>query len=191
MADPLTQSVSWSVIDGVGLLLGPIRKTISKSGLSVAFQSGRVGAIGLDFYSDLKRETYEYYVPWTFVVKIVNPNSYAIALESVAADWWAPKGSFFASTSKYNTGLIKPIHPVASLPADGDECLPRLIPAGATELLEVNCMLDLYRTKFWFLKERKNTYTKSDYDNGAHEPPRLEFEVRIKTNRGTTKLKSS
>jgi hypothetical protein len=188
MADPLTQSVSWSVIDGIGLLLGPLRKAISKSGLSVAFQSGRVGAIGLDFYSQLKQESYEYYVPWTFAIKLVNPNSYAIALESVSADWWTPKGRFFATTSKYNTGLIRPIYPKATLPEDGDESLPRLIPAGATELLEVSCMLELYQTKFWFLKQRKTTYTKAEY--GA-EPPDLRFEVRVRTNRGVTKLKSS
>jgi hypothetical protein len=189
MVDPISQSVSWSVIDGIGLFFGPFKKFIAKSGLSVAFQSGRVGAVGLDFYSGLKQERYDHYVEWQFVLKIVNPGPHGIALEKICAKWIANDIGFYAATSKYNTGFIRPIHPGPTLPEYGDESLPRYIAPGATELLEITCLLDLYHRKGRFLPKKQSPYTVKNY--GKEPPVDFKFVVTAKTNKGTTKLKSS
>jgi|GEM_PF-6133524 len=189
MADPLTQSVSWSVIDGISLFVRPLKRLLSRSGLSVAFMSGRVGAIGLDFVTAHKRERYDQYIDWQFALKIVNPTNEYIALERISASWRSWRNGFYASTSKYNTGFIKPIFPGPTLPDHGDESLPRSIAPGATELLEVTTLLEFYRQTHHFLpKKKKSSYTHVEYGDVFDD---LSFEVTIHTNKGRTQLKSS
>lgn len=183
MLDPISQSISWNIIDGLGLVIGPLRATFAKSGLEIDFQPGRVGAIGLDFFTDQRQEKYEY-IPWSFVLKIINTGPKNIALRSIRAQWLGSRG-FGADSNKYGI-TIRPIHPAAVLPDDGDETLPRLIPAGATEILEVDCTLWLYKSRLRFWRRQK-VYTAKEY---GHEHPKLHYVVTLKTNRGLTKLKS-
>lgn len=179
MADPLTQVFNWNVIEGAGLALGAVARRFRGSGLAVAFQGGRVGAIGLDFFSE-HHEPAQLFTDWSFVIKVVNPNPYPIAIEQISASW-SDRLMFYAEAQ---WASLRMIHPKATLPDDGDEALPRLIEAGATQLFEVKCTMLLYRR--WFLFKRQEVYTKDTYTASDN----LQFSVNLKTNRGRTTLKS-
>lgn len=181
MADAISANFSLSVIEGARLAFGTLFRKFRSSGLSIRFHGGRVGAVGIDFVNvpdDFETMTAD----WPFVLKIVNPNQYPIAIEGVKAEW---KGglTFYAETS---WPVIKMIYPEPTLPDNGDESFPRLIPAGATQIIEMDSMLFLYKRFLFFKKLTK--YNKHNYGTG--HPKHLRFSVRIRSNQGRTILKS-
>lgn len=181
MAEPLTTTLNWNVIEGAGLATGAILRRFRRSGLSVAFHGGRVGAIGLDFFS-ARHDPKPVCADWSYVLKIANPGTRTVSIERITSTWrggW----SFYAGTSD---SVIKMIHPKPSLPDDGDKSLPLLIASGETAMFQVECLLFLYKKYGWYKK--LTAYSKQSYPH-TH-PNKLRYTVKIKTNLGQTTLKS-
>lgn len=182
MSDLITAAVNWNVIEGAGLALGAVTRVFRGSGLSVSFQTGRVGAIGLDFIDERHHHDPQHAVNWSFVLKVANPNAYTIAIENISAVWRGGR-TFYAETVM---ATINMMHPKPFLPDGGDESLPMLIKPGGIGLFKVDCLLLLYKKRI--LRKSLTPYTRETY--GTDHPKNLRYVVKLKTNRGQTALKA-